>query len=136
MVGTQFARKYLKLNCFNQAMFYLTEKGKQYLEEWHRLRKDFSHNIPGKLIEEFPVSGNEGLYGWTFVPDDGRIRRREDLRGTYKGSETDIHECAHDPFNDVDFREYRTRLITREHMKNVVGEETKKYETSPPDYNR
>jgi len=117
-------------------MVYLTGKGKQYLEEWRRLRQDFSNNIPGKLVEEFPVSGNEGIYGWTFVPNDGKIRRREDLAGTYKGSETDIHECIHDPFNDVNTREYLTSLISKEHLKAMFGKEKNKYENLPKDYLR
>ncbi|MCK4588918.1 MAG: hypothetical protein KAT77_00620 [Nanoarchaeota archaeon] len=111
-------------------MVHLTKKGKQYLEEWRRARGDFSDNIPSRLIIEFPVSGNEGLYGQTIWPNDGRIWRREDLRETYKGVETDIHECNHDEW------EYRTRLITREHMKAMFGEEKNKYDDSPEEYKR
>ena len=109
---------------------YLTEKGKQYLEEWRRVRNDFSSNIPGKIIEEFPVSRNEGLYGWTFLPDDGKIRRREDLKETYRGLETDIHENIH----TVDERE--TRYLTAEILKGIFGKEKNKYDNSPKDYLR
>ncbi len=130
MCETNLTRKYLKWENNKGFMYYLTTKGKNYLEEWRRLRKDFSNNIPGKLIEEFPVSGNEGLYGWTFLPDDGKIRRREDLRGTDRGLETDIHENIHTP----DERE--TRYLTAEILKGIQGEKRGKYEKSPPGYNR
>jgi len=117
-------------------MVYLTEKGKQYLEEWKRIRGDFSHNLPGFIIEEFPVSGNEGLYGMTLVPSDGKIGRRTDLYGTEKGLETDLHECGHDPGNDIDMCEYRTRLLARERLKAIVGEEKNKYRNDPEEYKR
>ncbi|MBW2963160.1 hypothetical protein KY306_00085 [Candidatus Woesearchaeota archaeon] len=118
-------------------MVYLTEKGKQYLEEWRRLRNDFNSNLPGFIIEEFPVSRNEGLYGWTFVPPDGKIRRREDLGGgIHQGKKTDLHELGHDKLNDGEMCEYVTRLLTEERMKSVVPEEKIKYGGNHKDYPR
>jgi hypothetical protein len=75
--------------------------------ELHRLsKKDFTRNVPSQRIETFPVSGNRGLYGWTLLPTDGKIRRREDLYGTIEGLITDVHENIHTP----DERE--TRYLT------------------------
>ena len=125
---------------------YLTYEGQKALEEItqnekynRRVRQEknnFNNNLPGFLIEEFPVSGNEGLYGWTFVPPDGKIRRREDLKGFYKGIETDLHECGHDKLNDGVICEYLTGLLARERMKSVKPEEKNKYKNQLEEYRK
>ncbi len=76
-----------------------------YLVRFHEQRDDFTAGIPCSRIESFPRSGNEGLYGWTTIPSDGRIHRREDLIGTWQGYVTDIHESIHTP------DEYETRRL-------------------------
>jgi len=74
-----------------------------YLERFRKQRKDTSKNIPWKKVEWFPKSGNEGLYGWTYLQAD-RIHLREDLGE--KQEEVDVHESIHT--ND----EYETRVLT------------------------
>ena len=69
----------------------------KYLELHRLAKKDFTRNVPSQRIETFPVSGNRGLYGWTLLPTDGKIRRREDLYGTIEGLITDVHENIHTP---------------------------------------
>jgi len=97
-------------------VYYANEK---YLEKFRLDRQDFTNNVPSRRIETFPKSGNEGLYGWTFRPSDGRIRRREDLIGTFKGLETDIHENIH----TSDERE--TRYLTAWIMEHLTKENNK-----------
>ena len=48
----------------------------KYLELHRLAKKDFTRNVPSQRIETFPVSGSRGLYGWTLLPTDGKIRRR------------------------------------------------------------
>jgi len=76
-----------------------------YLDRRIEAMHDFSDRVPGKHLHTFPVSGNEGLYGFTFL-GDVHAWRREDLIGSKKGKETDIHECIHTP------NEYETRILT------------------------
>lgn len=86
-------------------MVYFTPKGKEllesykranqkYIENFRRQRKDFTNNVPSNRIEPFPKSGNEGLYGWTTRPNDGRVNIREDLFGLERLI-TDVHENIH-----------------------------------------
>ena len=65
---------------------------------------DFTDRVPGKNLETFPVSGNEGLYGYTFLGDI-RAWRRDDLSGNF-AKMVDIHESIHTP------DEYETRILT------------------------
>ena len=65
---------------------------------------DFTDRVPGKNLETFPVSGNEGLYGYTFLGDI-KAWRRDDLSGNF-AKMVDIHESIHTP------DEYETRILT------------------------
>lgn len=65
---------------------------------------DFTDRVPGKNLETFPVSGNEGLYGYTFLGDI-MAWRRDDLSGNF-AKMVDIHESIHTP------DEYETRILT------------------------
>lgn len=123
-------------------MVYLTDEGQKALEEINqnerykeKLRKEkrrFDSNLPCFFIDEFPVSRNENLYAWRYKVSDGRARRREDLKGeTYKGLESDIHECVHDPFNDTETCEYNTRRKTEMHLETIFGKEKNKYKGVP-----
>jgi hypothetical protein len=76
-----------------------------YLDKRIESLFDFTGRVPGKLLHPFPVSGNEGLFGFTYLGDI-HAWRRDDLLGTNKGEETDIHECIHTP------DEYETRVLT------------------------
>lgn len=76
-----------------------------YLDRRIEAMHDFSDRVPGKHLHTFPVSGNEGLYGFTYL-GDVHAWRRDDLIGSKKGKETDIHECIHTP------NEYETRILT------------------------
>lgn len=85
-------------------MVYFTPNGEELYQEqrkyrarFRRERIDFTNNVPSQKIDTFPVSGNRGLYGWTFRPSNGRINRREDLIGTLEGLITDVHENIHTP---------------------------------------
>ena len=99
-----------------------SERGQDapYLFHFRQQREDVTHNIPCSRIESFPRSGNEGLYGWTTIPSDGRIHRREDLIGTWQGYVTDIHESIHTP------DEYETRRLV-EWVLEPLGGATDKY---------
>ncbi len=76
-------------------MVSFTKTGSAYIARHRLSKKDFTRNVPSQRIETFPVSGNKGLYGWTLLPTDGKIRRREDLYGTIEGLITDVHENVH-----------------------------------------
>ena len=75
-----------------------------YLDRRIEAMHDFSDRVPGKHLHTFPISGNEGLYGFTFL-GDVHAWRREDLFGDL-AKMVDIHECIHTP------NEYETRRIT------------------------
>ena len=75
-----------------------------YLNKRQEALQDFSDRVPGKSLETFPVSGNEGLYGYTFLGDI-KVWRRDDLSGKF-AKMVDIHECIHTP------DEYETRILT------------------------
>lgn len=92
-----------------------------YLERFRKIRElSFLNNLPWKKIETFPKSGNEGLYGWTYLQDT-KIHLREDLIGEKK-IETEIHESIHT--ND----ERETRYLTAWIMEILFSQqENKKY---------
>ena len=75
-----------------------------YISRRQEALQDFSDRVPGKSLETFPVSGNEGLYGYTFLGDI-KVWRRDDLSGNF-AKMVDIHECIHTP------DEYETRILT------------------------
>ena len=75
-----------------------------YLNRRQEALHDFSDRVPGKSLETFPVSGNEGLYGFTYLGDI-KIWRRDDLSGKF-AKMVDIHESIHTP------DEYETRILT------------------------
>jgi len=75
-----------------------------YLNRRQDALHDFTDRVPGKNLETFPVSGNEGLYGYTFLGDI-KAWRRDDLTGNF-AKMVDIHECIHTP------DEYETRILT------------------------
>ena len=75
-----------------------------YLKRRQDALHDFTDRVPGKNLETFPVSGNEGIYGYTFLGDI-KVWRRDDLSGNF-AKMVDIHECIHTP------DEYETRILT------------------------
>ncbi|MCH8004204.1 MAG: hypothetical protein IH934_06265 [Nanoarchaeota archaeon] len=75
-----------------------------YLKRRQDALHDFTDRVPGKNLETFPVSGNEGIYGYTFLGDI-KVWRRDDLSGKF-AKMVDIHECIHTP------DEYETRILT------------------------
>ena len=75
-----------------------------YLDRRIEAMHDFSDRVPGKQLNTFPVSGNEGLFGYTFL-GDVKIWRRDDLTGDF-AKMVDIHESIHTP------DEYETRILT------------------------
>ncbi len=75
-----------------------------YLDRRLESMHDFTDRVPGKNLETFPVSGNEGLYGYTFLGDI-KAWRRDDLSGNF-AKMVDIHESIHTP------DEYETRILT------------------------
>ncbi|MDP6600198.1 MAG: hypothetical protein QF798_02055 [Candidatus Woesearchaeota archaeon] len=75
-----------------------------YLDRRLESMHDFTGRVPGKNLETFPVSGNEGLYGYTFLGDI-KAWRRDDLSGNF-AKMVDIHESIHTP------DEYETRILT------------------------
>ena len=75
-----------------------------YLNRRQEALHDFSDRVPGKSLETFPVSGNEGLYGFTYLGDI-KVWRRDDLSGKF-AKMVDIHESIHTP------DEYETRILT------------------------
>jgi|TARA_B100001971_G_C18138568_1_gene509043 hypothetical protein len=75
-----------------------------YLDRRQDALHDFTDRVPGKHMESFPISGNEGLYGFTFLGDQ-KVWRRDDLTGNF-AKMVDIHECIHTP------NEYETRILT------------------------
>jgi hypothetical protein len=75
-----------------------------YLNKRQEAIQDFSDRVPGKQLDTFPVSGNEGLYGFTFLGDN-KAWRRDDLTGSF-AKMVDIHESIHTP------DEYETRVLT------------------------
>ena len=75
-----------------------------YLDRRVEAMDDFTDRVPGKQLHTFPVSGNEGLYGYTRI-GDVHAGRREDLIGTEFAKEVDVHESIHTP------DEYETRRI-------------------------
>ena len=75
-----------------------------YLDRRLEYMHDFTDRVPGKNLETFPVSGNEGLYGYTFLGDI-KAWRRDDLSGNF-AKMVDIHESIHTP------DEYETRILT------------------------
>lgn len=80
---------------------------RKYLERFRIDREDFSKFLPAPLINWFPNSGNEGLYGWTLWPNDGRINLNENLNTDERQkNKTDIHESGHHEW------EYGTRRWT------------------------
>lgn len=87
-----------------------------YLGRRAEAMHDFSDRVPGKHLNTFPSSGNEGLYGFTFL-GDVHAWRRDDLTGSKRGKETDIHECIHTS------DEYETRVLTSW----IMAKETTKY---------
>jgi len=75
-----------------------------YLERRQQELGDFSGRVPGKHLNTFPSSGNDDLFGFTYLGDN-RAWRRDDLSGEF-AHEVDIHECIHTP------DEYETRVLT------------------------
>lgn len=102
-----------------------------YQQRWQQERRDLWKFIPFTVIKQFPVSGNEGLYGFT-IPGSGIINQREDLqfigRGLWtKQEENQIHESIHT--ND----EYETRILTAWILESMFPRE-EKYRTRPKEY--
>jgi hypothetical protein len=83
-----------------------------YNDLLERSRKDFTRNVPLKVLHEFSNSGNEGLYGFTYL-GSMMMGRNERLRGTERGLETDVHECIHTEW------EYETRVLTKWMMEGL-----------------
>lgn len=75
-----------------------------YLDRRVEAMHDFTDRVPGKQLHPFPVSGHEGLFGFTYL-GDVRAWRRDDLIGTEFAKEVDVHESIHTP------DEYETRRI-------------------------
>lgn len=76
-----------------------------YLDRRIESMHDFTDRVPGKNLETFPVSGNEGLYGYTFL-GDVKAWRRDDLSGKF-ALEVDVHECIHTD------NEYETTIVAK-----------------------
>jgi len=93
-----------------------------YLDRFRKQRREsFLNTLPAPQIEWFPKSGNEGLYGWTYLPTDGKIRLREDLKyNPEQKTKTDLHESGHTNC------ELETRLLTDERMS-ILFPEMMKY---------
>lgn len=87
-----------------------------YLDKRIEAMHDFTDRVPGKHLHTFPSSGNEGLFGFTYL-GDVRAWRRDDLIGTKFAKEVDVHESIHTP------DEYETRRITEW----MMSEERPKY---------
>lgn len=83
-----------------------------YLDRRIESMHDFTDRVPGKNLETFPVAGNEGLYGYTFL-GDVKAWRRDDLTGDF-AKMVDVHECIHTP------DEYETRRITEWMMEKTT----------------
>ncbi len=68
-----------------------------YLERWEKERRDTLKFSRPTVLNTFPLSGNRGLYGFTFR--DGRVNLREDLiwRQDEEKYNTDFHESGHTP---------------------------------------
>lgn len=75
-----------------------------YLDRRIQEMHDFTDRVPGKQLNSFPVSGNEGLFGFTYL-GDVHAWRRDDLTGEF-AKMVDVHESIHTP------DEYETRRIT------------------------
>ena len=75
-----------------------------YLDRRIEAMHDFTDRVPGKQLHTFPVSGNEGLFGFTYLGGI-HVWRRDDLIGTKFAEEVDVHESAHTD------NEYETRRI-------------------------
>ena len=76
-----------------------------YINKRQEAIHDFTDRGPGKHLNTFPSSGNEGLYGFTYL-GDVRAWRRDDLIGTKFAKMVDVHESIHTP------NEYETRILT------------------------
>ena len=76
-----------------------------YLDRRIEAMHDFTDRVPGKHLHTFPSSGNEGLFGFTYL-GDVHAWRRDDLIGTEFAKMVDVHESIHTP------DEYETRRIT------------------------
>ena len=76
-----------------------------YLDRRIEAMHDFTDRVPGKHLHTFPSSGNQGLFGFTYLGDQ-RIWRRDDLIGSEFAKMVDVHESIHTP------DEYETRRIT------------------------
>ena len=61
--------------------------------------------MPGKHLHTFPSSGNQGLFGFTYL-GDVHVWRRDDLIGSEFAKMVDVHESIHTP------DEYETRILT------------------------
>ena len=75
-----------------------------YLDRRVEAMHDFTDRVPGKQLNSFSVSGNEGLFGFTYL-GDVHVWRRDDLTGEL-AKMVDVHESIHTP------DEYETRRIT------------------------
>ncbi|MFC1801482.1 hypothetical protein ACFLZB_03380 [Nanoarchaeota archaeon] len=68
----------------------------KYLEAVRLAKEDFTNLLPWRQVEWFPNSGNEGLYGWTYMPTDGKINLNDKLQADYlEKFKTDVHESGH-----------------------------------------
>lgn len=112
-------------------MVYLTEKGKQYLEEWRRDRGDFSNNIPNDKKNivftryEFPgVLGLTDRMSLVGMLDEIPVNSEKYEKIKFH------HECRHDEW------EYRTRVMEEESFAMTKPKEKNKYNNPPEEYQR
>ncbi|MBD3310573.1 hypothetical protein GF351_05120 [Candidatus Woesearchaeota archaeon] len=86
-----------------------------YEKQLNRARRDFSGNLPLKVIELFSRSGNEGLLGYTWL---GSIKMGmcRDIYAQALWDEVDAHERGHDEW------EYGTRVKSRYRIEPDDGE--------------
>lgn len=96
-----------------------------YRQQWEMERRDLWKFMPATVVRQFPLNGNEGLYGFT-LRGSGIINIRDDLSDKLK-SEVICHESIHTT------DEYETRILSRWIMDSMMPEK-EKYRQRPPPY--
>lgn len=96
-----------------------------YRQQWETERNDLWKFMPATVMRQFPLNGNEGLYGFT-VRGSGIINVRDDLDDKFK-AEVVCHESIHTT------DEYETRVLSRWIIDSMMPEE-EKYKTKPREY--
>ena len=75
-----------------------------YLDRRVEAMHDFTDRVPGKHLNLFQSTGNDGLFGFTYI-GSAHIWMRDDLTGEF-GKMVQVHESIHTP------DEYETRILT------------------------